>query len=272
MRRSNSNLMVNLAARVPVCGFSPNRSYRRRSPRKWTELLKRFPQAKWHQYEPLHRDFARARAIAAFGQDLVPRYHFDRADVILAIDADVFGVEPGRVRYAHDFAQRRQPEDNAHTMNRLYVIEPTPSLTGAAADHRLVLAPQEIAPFVRELASRLGIAVPSRRESFSSNIQRVLDVLVDDLKAAGSKSLVLTGRWQSPEVHMFVHVINAALDSAGKTVEYLPPVEATPVDQTRSLRELATAMQSGQVQTLIVLAANPVFHAPPEIGFVEAFR
>ena len=236
------------------------------------ELLKRFPQAKWHQYEPLHRDFARAGAIAAFGQDLVPRYHIDRADVILAIDADVFGAEAGHVRYAHDFAQRRRPEVHGHSMNRLYAVEPTPSLTGAVADHRLVLAPHEIAPFVREVAARLGDAGPSLRESFSADMQRVLDAVVSDLKHAGAKSLVLTGRWQSPEVHTAVHVINAALGNAGETVEYLPPLEASPVDQTRSLRELVDAMQSGQAQTLIVLAANPVFHAPPGIGFLEAFR
>ena len=41
------------------------------------------------------------------------------------------------VRYAHDFATRRRVREGQTAMNRLYVVESTPSMTGAMADHRL---------------------------------------------------------------------------------------------------------------------------------------
>ena len=47
---------------------------------------------------------------------------FDQADVIVSLDCDFLGGEPGRLRYARDFASRRRPED-AERMNRLYAIE-----------------------------------------------------------------------------------------------------------------------------------------------------
>ena len=41
-------------------------------------------------------------------------------------------------------------------MNRLYMVESTPTLTGAKADHRLALRPSEIESFAREIAMKLA--------------------------------------------------------------------------------------------------------------------
>ncbi len=45
-------------------------------------------------------------------------------------------------------------------MNRLYVVESTPSNTGAMADHRLPLRAAEIEAFALALAAELGISWP----------------------------------------------------------------------------------------------------------------
>ena len=58
------------------------------------KVLKAFPEAKWHQYEPVARDGLRAGARLAFGEDVETQYHLDQADVILALDAD-FLARPG---------------------------------------------------------------------------------------------------------------------------------------------------------------------------------
>jgi len=77
----------------------------------------------------------RARsAKLAFGQPVETRYDFSKADVIVSLDADfLYAGFPGNVRYIRDFAKRRNPDA---PMNRLYVIESTPTTTGSKADHR----------------------------------------------------------------------------------------------------------------------------------------
>jgi hypothetical protein len=71
----------------------------------------------------------------AFGEVVETRYDLSKADVIVSLDADfLYAGFPGAARYTRDFAARRNPDAN---MNRLYVIESTPSSTGMKADHRL---------------------------------------------------------------------------------------------------------------------------------------
>src|SRR5437868_880444 len=71
-------------------------------------LLKVMPEAKWHQFEPVGRDTVRAGAKAAFGEYVDTIYHFDKADVVLALDAEFLAGMPGSLRYARDFIDRRR--------------------------------------------------------------------------------------------------------------------------------------------------------------------
>jgi hypothetical protein len=68
--------------------------------------------------------------------------HFEKADVVLSLDADFLVSGPGWVRHARDFIDRRRVRRGAAQMNRLYVVESTPTNTGAMADHRRLVRPE----------------------------------------------------------------------------------------------------------------------------------
>ena len=112
--------------------------------------LARWPGAKWIEYEPVWDANAVAGAELAFGQPLRPRYRFEKADVILALDADFLGLDAAAVTDIRDFSRRRKAEHGGHGkpgMNRLYAVEGQFSITGAMADHRLRLRVSEIEGF-----------------------------------------------------------------------------------------------------------------------------
>ena len=107
------------------------------------DLLKTYPQAKWHVYQAVNRDNVLEGAKLAFGQPVETRYDFEKADVIVSLDADFLSAGfPGNVRYIRDYAKRRNPDAGA--MNRLYVIESTPTATGAKAEHRWPVRASEL--------------------------------------------------------------------------------------------------------------------------------
>src|SRR6266550_1909886 len=107
-------------------------------------VLTDFPEAKWHQYEPANRDNARAGAIMAFGHPVNTIYDFSKADRILSLGSDFLACLPGSLRYARDYAAKRRISGDKSEMNRLYVVESTPTTTGENADHRFSVRPSEI--------------------------------------------------------------------------------------------------------------------------------
>ncbi len=234
------------------------------------ELLTEFPSARWHQYEPAGRDAVREGARLAFDEHVNTYFQFEKADVILALDADFLFSVPGSVRYARDFAARRRVQPGRSEMNRLYVVESTPSITGAMADHRLPLRSSDVEGFARAVAKGLGIeAAPAGEAAASGPHARWIAAVVRDLQKHRGAGLVLAGDQQPPVVHAMAHAMNQALDNVGKTVFYTDPVEANPVNQTQSLRELLEDMKAGRVDLLVIIGANPVFTAPADLQFAE---
>jgi len=232
-------------------------------------ILAQFPQAKWHQYDPVGRDTVRAGAALAFNQPVDVHYRFDLADVILSLDSDFLFREPGSVKYGRDFSARRQPTQSDTPLSRLYVVESSLTLTGSNADHRLGVKPSQVEGFARALAARLGIdAGGAGGEGVPG--ENWLDALAADLQSAGEAALVVAGERQPAAVHMLAHAINEALGAVGNTVVYTDPVELSPVDQLASLRELASDLDGGQVDLLVILGGNPVYSAPADLSFAEA--
>ncbi|HEY6339139.1 MAG TPA: TAT-variant-translocated molybdopterin oxidoreductase [Candidatus Sulfotelmatobacter sp.] len=221
-------------------------------------FLKLYPQAKWHVYEPVNRDNVLEGAKLAFGQPVETRYDFSKADVIVSLDADFLSAGfPGNTKYIRDFASRRNPDGN---MNRLYVIESTPTTTGAKADHRLSVKASEIGAIAQSLPVTKA---PQSEQGFARAAR-------DDFSGHRGSSLVIVGDHQPAAVHAFAHWLNR--DNVGKTVFYTDPVDANPVNQNESIKELAADMQAGKVDLLIILGGNPAYDAPADLNFADALK
>ena len=231
------------------------------------DLLAAYPEARWHQWEPTARDSALNGARLALDASVDVQYRFDRADVILALDADFLARGPGHLAYVRAFSAKRRVGEGRKEMNRLYVAESTPAITGAKADHRLVLKAGEI----EDLAWAVAAAVTKRvkaPEGLAAHA-RWIEAVVRDLGQHRGASIVIAGDEQPPVVHALAHAVNQALGNVGKTVLYTDPVAAEPVDQAASLRELVAAMDAGKVEVLLILGANPAHAAPPDLRFGE---
>src|SRR5450631_2624117 len=222
-------------------------------------FLKIYPQAKWHVYEPVNRDNVLEGAKLAFGQPVETQYDFSKADVILSLDADfLYGGCPGFTRYARDFAKRRNPD--VGQMNRLYVVESTPSSTGARADHRLPVRAADIELIARALP--VIETINSNVPGLSDKQQAFLAGAYRDLLSHRGSSVIIAGDHQPPVVHALVHAINEKLGNVGKTVFYTDPIDANPVNQTESLKDLVADMRGGKVDMLVILDGNPAYDAP----------
>ena len=237
------------------------------------KLLEQFPQARWHQYDPLARDNVHAGAELAYGEILETIFHFDNANVILSLEGDFVLREPGSLRYLREFSARRPGMETDADPNRLYVVESSLTNTGAVADHRLPLPPSQVLAFAMHLAAQLQVlAAQADLPPLPETSQAFLDAVVADLLENAGSSLVFAGPQQSPEVHALLHTINQFLGNIGQTVLLTEPVEANPTNQFGSLQELVADLNTGAVNLLVILEGNPVYSAPADIDFAAALQ
>src|SRR5580658_530815 len=228
-------------------------------------FLKIYPQAKWHVYEPVNRDNVLEGAKMAFGQPVETLYDFEKADIIVSLDADfLYAGFPGNVRYIRDFAKRRNPDGK---MNRLYVIESTMSSTGAKADHRWPIR----ASLIENLAQQIQ-REQTRQGGSPVGGSGDYGTVIRDLLSNLGTSVVIPGDHLPPSTHALIHGVNARLGNVGKTVLYSETVDGNPVNQTESIKDLANDINGGKVDLLVILGGNPAYDAPADLNFAELLK
>ena len=276
-------------------------------------LREKYPKLGWHQYQPVNRYNAAAGAQQAFGRPVNAVYDFSKARVVVSLDSNFLIDEPGSLRYARQFINGRRlrksakgelwrenvskgmleveavpldPAAGRSNSNVLYVVESTPTITGATADQRLPLPPSQVELFAYALARALGVSAAAGEPSVSLTIARYAEAIARDLRRAADQSsgsaVVLAGINQRPAVHALAHAINAALGAAGNSVVYTDPVESSPdprqaFDPVASLRRLVEDMGRAEddpqaVDTLIIIGGNPAYSSPVDLNFAERLR
>jgi|HigsolmetaAR201D_1030396.scaffolds.fasta_scaffold03790_3 Fe-S-cluster-containing hydrogenase components 1 len=235
--------------------------------------LAKFPQAKWIEYEPVNDDNQRQGAQIAFGQAYDTHYHFDKADVVLSLDADFLGLDSPTILPIKQFSKRRRVESTSAEMNRLYVVESSYTITGAMADHRLRARTADVKELAVELARELGIAAAGLNVLQGTPVphKKWIAAAARDLQKHKGRAVVVAGPRQPAAVHALVHLINQALGGVGETVTYTQPVKPFQ-PQVASLKELTSEMAAGKVSTLVILGGNPVYSAPADLDFAANLK
>jgi len=234
-------------------------------------ITARYPEARWHAWEPLHDDGAAAATAMAFGHALDAVYSLERVDVLLTLDADLFGAGPASVAHARAFTAARRLGARPGA-NRLYALESTPTLTGAYADARLARAPQEVEAALWRMAGVLGVGSAEVVAPDAASA-RWEAAVVQALRGARGRALVVAGPSLSAASRALVCLLNRHLgaEQVG-AVAYIEPVARSAPDHGASIAELAADMHAGRVDTLLMLDTNPVYNAPPELEFAGGLR
>ncbi|HKQ98201.1 MAG TPA: TAT-variant-translocated molybdopterin oxidoreductase, partial [Candidatus Polarisedimenticolia bacterium] len=235
----------------------------------------RFPRATWTVAEAVSDENALNGLQRVAGRPLDTVLAVEKARIIVALDADLFGAHPDAIRNMRGFAEGRRAGASGGVMNRLYAVEGVHSLTGAMADHRLRLRSSRLPAFLVEMAKAVGVAGDAASAStpawIDAQARAFIDAVAGDLKEARGAGLLVAGDRQPAEVHAAVAAINAALGNAGATVSYREPAQAS-LPSRAALANLARAMQAGSVKTLVVLGGNPAYDTAADLGFADALK
>lgn len=233
-------------------------------------VMARFPEARF-VIAGSSAQGAAAGVRLAFGREGQPRYDLSQARVILALDADFLATMPSSLAWARQFADGRRVTTPGEAMNRLYAVEGVVTSTGTTADHRLRRRSGLIAPLGMAIAAKvLAAKTPGWLDpgALSSLTQvkvdeadaRFVDVVAKDLLRAGDGAVMIVGERQPDVLHAVGCLVNRALES--KCTSVANPIE---LRGNASFEQLVAELRAGAVDTLILLADNPVYTAPAEL-------
>jgi molybdopterin-containing oxidoreductase family iron-sulfur binding subunit len=232
-----------------------------------------FPKAVWVEWDPLSRDFEREGLRLAFGRPLRRHLDLSAADVVAAFDADLLFDDPQSIPHARAWAERRRAEGGS--MNRLWVVETTPTTSGGAADHRLAVKSGLVPVALSRVAVRLlraGVALPAEVARFESHDfdDPRLEKLAADLLRAKGRAVVAVGPTQPPAAHALAAAINAALSSGA--VRYTEDPDPSRPPHAQALVALGGEIDAGLVDTLFILGGNPAYDGPRELDLETKLR
>ena len=236
------------------------------------EFQTKYPNSTHTTYDPVSSAAILKANEAMYGVSMIPGYHFDKAKVIVAVQADFLGSWISPVQFAHQYSKTRKIVDaKAAKMSRHIQIESYMSLSGTNADNRIRIKPSEtgvvLARIYNKIAAAKGASTVSA-SGLSDTLTAACDKTADELLKATGESLLVCGS-NSIADQGLVCAINHLLGNEGTTVDLQQYSYQRQGDESK-VNDLMTAMNNGQVEALIIYGANPVYDLPIGEGFGQA--
>ena len=251
------------------------------------KLLKDFAKktgAKIHFWNPINFSEILRASELCYGTASLPEYHYDKAKLILSVDADFLGTHLNPTESTRLFSISRKPEQ---TMSKLVSFQSVTSLTSLNADDNYGIKASHQLPLILAMIHELGVVqkkvsidkkIADTAKTFA-NFHKNLPIshgdfkqLVSELWDNRGQSIVLAGGLQTKtkdtlSLQIAVNYLNSLLGNEGLTIERK---NKTHQSHDQNLSDLISTMEAGEVGTLIINELNPAFNLPSSKNFKKA--
>ncbi len=233
------------------------------------EWSRSYPQFRHVVYDAVSQSALRAAHAQSFGQPVVPHYAFDKARVIVGLEADFLGTWLSPVEFARQYAAARKPEapPSLHVQ-----CESGLSVTGTNADMRIPVAPSDLGGVAAALLVRIAhksglVEVPDVVDPVES---KMLDTIADALWVHRGESLVVSGS-NDVAVQVVVATMNGLLGNVGQTIDLVHTSLQRQGDDI-AMADLVAEMNRGEIHTLILHGVNPAYDYPDAKRFLQGLE
>ena len=206
----------------------------------------------------------------SFGKAVLPRYRFDRADVIVSFGADFLGTWISPLEFSRQYASNRNNTSLKNKkMSRHIQFETGMSLTGTNADARLPLKPSEEGIALLNLYTALGGSVPGAKKLTNNpNAEKAIALAAMELSTAKGRSLVVCGS-NDVSCQILVNAINALLGNYGTTIDLDNPSYQYAGNDAEFV-EFINEMNRAEVDVVFFLNSNPAYEYTEAKAFTDA--
>lgn len=254
----------------------------------FNDFVAKYPTVKLYSYE-LFTDVNRNSAWQkSYGGGRFPLISWDKAKLILALEADFLGNEGNTIEQMRLFAATRNDTD-LDNFSRLVIAESGMTITGMNADLRLRLRPEQQYEFVMSLLNELVVVRQTSRFALDKNVvsrlqgyslgkfaaqneidSKALEGILSYMIKYRDSSIVYAGDRLPEDVHIAVNLLNEVLGSTALYRTDQASVNLLPYSSMQDWEDLIAGMNSGKVGIVIQYDSNPVYHLPADLRYAEA--
>ncbi|MCK5101407.1 MAG: molybdopterin oxidoreductase, partial [Cyclobacteriaceae bacterium] len=234
----------------------------------YEEFMKAYPNTRVVYYDAISSSAMLSANKISFGQQVIPSYKFDRAEIIVSFGADFLGTWLSPIEFTKQYVQNRKL-DNKKTMSRHIQFEPGMSLTGSNADERFSIKPSEEGIILVNLYNELLVLSGTMADNISKSAVDI-KIIASELWANKGKSIVVSGT-NDKNIQVVTNAINILLDNYGKTIDLSTPLYLKQgIDE--DMTSLVNDMLEGKIDALIINNVNPAYDYPDSDKFIEGLN
>jgi molybdopterin-containing oxidoreductase family iron-sulfur binding subunit len=228
-----------------------------------------FKNFKWVQYDAVsYSSILEANSIC-FGRTVIPDYHFEKASLVVSINADFLGSWLAPVHFISGYVSRRKLDKGEKSMLRHIHFEPGMTLTGANADIRKKIKPSEEKILLTDLYNKIAEKTGSLKIG-SPAFRDDLTELADNLIESKGRSIVVSGT-NSVDIQIIVNGINSLLGNYSECIDLNNNLNiASGIDN--KIEALINDLSSGKVRALLMYNVNPLYDWPDSQKFLEGIK
>ncbi|TKC12255.1 4Fe-4S dicluster domain-containing protein [Pedobacter polaris] len=235
-----------------------------------TDFAVKYPTTKHVQYDAVSYTGIIKANENSFGKAVLPKYNFDKADLIVSFAADFLGTWISGEEFTAQYVSNRNHKSlEKGKMSRHFQFETGMSLTGTNADTRVPIKLSEEGPALITLYNAItgnnlaGGALPN-----NVTADKALKLVAKELTQNKGKSLVVSGS-NDVSTQILVNAINAAIGSYGATIDLDNPCKRYEGNDAE-FAELLNEMNRGEVAAVFFLNSNPAYDSTKIEDFKSA--
>jgi Fe-S-cluster-containing dehydrogenase component len=198
---------------------------------------------------------------------LLPHYHLDKAEVIVSFDADFLGAWISPVEFTAAYQRGRRLEEKDKHLSYHVQFESLLTLTGARADQRHCVAPEELGAVMTHLADRVAGkakvkfpgSVPKETPVSEEFLEHLAELLWQN-KQKDKHSLILCGS-QDVQLQIQTNFLNEILGNYAATVDIARPSYQRE-DNDHEVETLLQELHEGKIAALFIHQSNPIHDLP----------
>jgi len=228
-----------------------------------------FKSFKWVQYDAVSYSAILEANSICFGKTVIPDYHFEKASLVVSVNADFLGTYLAPVHFIPGYASARKPDNGEKEMLRHIHFESGMTLTGANADNRKKIRPSEEKILLADLYNKIAMRTGKARFS-NGNFRDDLSELADNLVESKGRAIVISGT-NNVDIQIIVNGINSLLGSYSECIDLSNNLNiASGIDS--KMEDLVNDLNSGKVKALLMYNVNPVYDYPGSEKFLTGIK